>query len=278
MENYSMRSQVTAKLHAGVRNSAAKHAAAFTLTDFSISESDSNVARVTLAVAAAQDPSFEALAASFNDRFDKKAVLVEESMSMVGQLHGRKYLSVLAHMNTISVDYDENIEKMTCIASDTFMDEDENEIWHAVGNGSDRRLVLQSNDDFASILAARRKVLASPEVAAAGDNIQSGSYVMYYNTDNADMSFGFAYRSEAGLNILDRKSGKSELIDPILAVTAASDFDPSGENEVRFTGREAHTAMDSSGINKLLAYYRKIYKNTSFFVKLEKQIRGMRTA
>lgn len=273
-----MRDKVTAKLQANIRASADKRAAAFTLTDFSIAESDPNVARVMLAISSAQDPKFEDLASSFNARFNKEAILVEGSMAFVAQRNGRKYLTALAQRNVISMDYDENIAKMTCIAADTFADEDENGIWNAVGAGSDRRLVLQSSDDFSSILAARRKVLTMPEMASAADSIENGSYVMYYDSANAEMSFGFAIRSQAGLNIIDRKSGKSELIDPLLTVASVSEFDPTGDKEIRFTGREAVTAMDAGSIKKLIDYYRKIYKNTSFFVQLEKQIRGMRAA
>jgi hypothetical protein len=96
---------------------------------------------------------------------------------------------------------------------------------------------------------------------------------MYYSAEDADMKFGFGFRSEAGFNVLERRDGEVKTIDPLLIVETARNFDEDGKLEVKFTPREAEIAFDGSTVKKLVDYYRKIYRNTAFFVQLERQIR-----
>ena len=266
-----MRMSVTAKLQNEIASAAKTKQLSHNLTDFIVTASR-DTARVTLAVPSQAKYSEEALAASVAHRFNNEVGLVEGSITELSSFNGQRFFSALAQRNVVSEDYDANISKMKCLAKDTFVDETD-AIWQAVGSGSARRLVLKVEDDFESLLASRRKVMTSPELASGLPASPNGSYVMYYSPEDADMKFGFGFRSEAGFNVLERRDAEVKTIDPLLIVETARNFDEDGKLEVKFAPREAEIAFDGSTVKKLVDYYRKIYRNTAFFVQLERQIR-----
>jgi hypothetical protein len=262
---------VTAKLQKQIAESAKTKNLAFNLADFIVTAS-TDTARVTLAVPERAQYSEEALAASVTARFNNEVGLVEGSATELASFNGHRFVSALLQRNVVSEEYDANISKMKCIAKDTFMDESDS-IWQSVGSGSTRRLVLKAEDDFEALLASRRKVMTSPEMASGVASAPNGCYVMYYSPEDGGMKFGFGFRTEAGFNVLDRRNVETVTIDPLLIVETARNFDEGGKLEVKFANREAEVAFDGSTARKLIEYYRKIYRNTAFFVQLERQIK-----
>lgn len=263
-----MRTSITASVGKSIVESGKTRTASFNLVDFTMA-SDSEIALVTLAYPNTLKYDFADLAKSFNSRFEERVVLVEESFNKIGSRNGQDFAVAIARMNTISKEY--NVTEMACVASGTFLDEDENTIWRSVGTGNNKRLILQSSDDFSELLASRRRHMSVPETANVSD-IQNGQYVMYYSPIHDEMNFGFGFRTEAGLKIFNRETEELEDVDPIAVVETAAIHD--SERRLDFSNETAN--VKSENISKILDYFRKLYKGTSYFKNLEKSIRSHR--
>lgn len=265
-----MRHSVTAAMKNRIVETASKLPASFSLANFRIIEGH-DVALVTLATSASSDRTTEDLKESFAKRFDNQAVLIDQSFNVLASYNGKKFISALARQNVVSKEYD--VSGMACIAADTFLDEGENSIWKSIGQGESRRLVLQSSDDFEKLLSSRRQIMTSPELALAS-TLANGQYVMFYSPIEDEMRFGYSFIDKAGLNVVRRDNEQVEQVDAGLVVEVASQLEE--PYQVVFNNREAVTALDSQAVKDLVAYYKKLYKGTSFFMKLEKIIRNAR--
>lgn len=266
-----MRHSVTAAMKQKIAAKAKSLPASFALANFRVVDGH-NVALVTLATSNATDTNLDELKKSFDQRFEQKVVLVEGSFNHLASYNGKNFFSALARENTVSKEYD--VSKMSCIATDTFLDEDENSIWRSVGNGDSRRLVLQSSDDFEKLLASRRQVMTSPELVMAS-TLQNGQYVMFYSPVDDEMKFGYGFMNKAGYNVVERSSEEVVMVNPDLIVETASGLDD--EYQVTFDNKGLlTTAMDAASSKRLVDYFKKLYKGTAFFVKLEKIIKNSR--
>ena len=159
---------------------------------------------------------------------------------------------------------------MLLVAANMFMDESDNQAWTLVGDGENRRLVKNINDDLEVALNAHlsRKITASRKVNDRNIypiGIENHDYIMFYDVNAARVNFGFANPTEAGINVytIDKKR---RAIDPreILAAVPHEDANPY-QNNVEAVNKE-----DVAGF---LAYYEKLYANTAFFARLSELVR-----
>ena len=263
----------TAKLKSNIAESGKNRIASLSLVDFSIAE-NANVALATICHSSVLDYTEDQIAESISKRFDGQVSLVEASLRSLPVFNGNRFATALLRQNVVSKDYDENIKNMVCVASDTFVDEnDENSIWAAVGSGDTRRLMLQADDDFEGILQSRRKIKSLPELATQVE-VRNGDYTMYYSPFDNEMRYGFAVHTASGLNIFDRNSEDLLAIDPLLVMESAQINDE--DKKPNFSSEEVASKMPGERINLILDYYRRLYKGTSYFASLEKSIRTHR--
>jgi hypothetical protein len=244
-----------------------------TLADFHICGGTENrVARVTL-ITDVRDYSSEEIETAFISAMDRRARLFPKSVvRAAGSRNGKNFYSALAMLNRQSIPYKDNVEKMTVLSSSTFLD-DKEQIWRVEGDGDQRRLYINAEDDMAAIFQARRQHHLLPETAS-DNNIPNGNYCMYYSPKDGNYSFGFAFNSQRGLTIVDRKQETATVIDPALVVASdVLDVRAADDSAAAIRYEAPYGEVAASSAQKIIDYYRKIFKNTAFFVKLEAAIR-----
>lgn len=240
------------------------------LADFSVCEgTGKKVARVTLTTNIANYNEQE-IASAFSERFNRRLRIVEDSVSEVGEFAGRKYFSALALHNVRSVPYADNIGKMKAVSSSTFLDDDA-QVWSVIGTGDSRRLVVECEDDLATVLASRKKYAQLPEHASACA-VANGDYAMYYDAAKGRMEFGLVMLTKKGVVLANRQEEIDVAIDPKMIVTAQT------TEETRNLFENPYVEVSAEGATKVLEYFRKLFKNTPFFVNWEAAIKRKKAA
>lgn len=241
---------------------------ALNLADYVMCEAagGKQVARVTMS-SDMREYSEEEIASEFTNRMDGKARLILGTVTQLEADRGRNFYTALATVNRETLNYEANKDKLTVIASSTFLLEGSEKIWNVEGEGDERRLVLSSTDDLSQILAARRQFVSMREMASAV-NVRNDQYVMFYEPASGRMEFGIPVVTARGVLISSRTREEATPIDPNLIVLS---HPLPAEVSVAFENPYAEIA--ASSVQELLKYYRKLYGKTTMWVQLEQAIR-----
>lgn len=219
-------------------------------------------ARVTL-MTNMDDYTAEEIAAAFSKRMDRKARVVDGSMMQLASVRGRNFYTALVVKNTESLPYADNHKKFKLVASSTFLDDNE-QIWTVVGDGDTKRLVLNTQEDLSKVLASRKRHTNTPEHASVG--AINGHYAMYYSPVSGKMEFGFPVVTKKGVVVASRDADADIAIDPLLIVAS----EPLKDHKIF---ENPHVELSATGATKVLEYFRKLFKDTTFFVNWEAAIR-----
>jgi len=207
----------------------------------------------------------EEITASFSERNNRRVRLVPESITKCASARGRNYYTAIALMNQQTLPYEEEHKKMKVLASSTFLDDD-NQIWTVVGDGDTKRLVMNTDEDLSAVLASRKRYFPSAEFASASPRARNAHYVMYYSPAKGRMEFGFPVLTNKGVVLANRMEDAAIELDPNLIVASA----PLPDQKIF---ADVDTVVAAAATNKVLDYYKKLFADTTFFVRWEEALR-----
>ena len=235
------------------------------IASFDIVRADGpQAARVVLATNI-DDYTAEEITAAFSDRNNRRVRLVPESVSKCATARGRNYYTAIALMNQQSLPFEEEHKKMKVLASSTFLDDD-NQIWTVVGDGDTKRLVMNTDEDLTAVLASRKRYFPSTEFASASPRARNAHYVMFYSPAKGRMEFGFPVLTNKGVVLANRMDDVVQELDANLIVASA----PLPDQKIF---ADVDTVVAAGATNKVLEYYRKLFADTTFFVRWEESLR-----
>lgn len=235
------------------------------LAAFDIIKADGpQAARVTLATNI-DDYTREEITAAFSERNNRRVRLVPESVVKCASARGRNYYTAIALMNTQSLPYEEEHKKMKVLASSTFLDDD-NQIWTVQGDGDSKRLVMNTDEDLASVLASRKRYFPSAEFASASPRARNAHYVMYYSPAKGRMEFGFPVLTNKGVVLANRMEDVDQELDQNLIVASQ----PLPDQKIF---EDVDVVVSAAATSKVLDYYRKLFADTTFFIRWEESLR-----
>ena len=167
--------------------------------------------------------------------------------------------SAIVAANAISKPMDASFHQITASVASAA----DGTIWRVVDDNGSKRVVLESCDDLADILAARKAGRAThmnPHEGAGLDvaSFQNGDLVRFVNVATQTTSWGLAFRTEAGVSVVGENLEPVSV--PQLAVVASVPRERLGDVTAKVVSPyEANAKLDPAKLNDILSYLKKAW-------------------
>lgn len=272
------------------------------LQHFQPLNTEKNAFRINATFAAHAEPTNKDIAEMFGRQVDYNLSVVAGSIDRIGENQSHKIVSFLAQGNVVNRSLNEAEGRMTCVSANVFVDNEDNTLWRAEGEGEHRRLVQATQEDWGALLNSRLARRSGTMVTASaytpfhhGIRPSVTDFTMFYNTERKSVDYGFALPVQGGdVVVASMKGGNLVTVKP-LAIIEACNLSQQSENVVPSTIK----ARIRQGVNILaaglpmsadpvlepntddftapmastfLTYMASLYKGTDFFTKLSQLI------
>ena len=191
-------------------------------------------------------------------------------------------VSGIIEANTMTKEYDETDVRnnMRVITANVFAD-NEDKIWRVVESGGVKHLVQSISEDFAQLIKSRLARRSNEIVSSAVYNgivPADGDYVMFYDTNNSAINYGFAMTVAGDLHVGSRHSNDFTKIDSSQVIMAADGDSLDRKHSLNHmmkaaTPNESDFNSDTEGY---LNYMRQLFAGTDYFQGLEKLLSNRR--
>lgn len=214
------------------------------------------------------DYSGEVLGTAFSKVFAGAFSVVPSTMLKIHNKHHHLYTAVAMANTQNHMFTDETVAKLglTLTTANVFVDEQDN-VWKAVGDGDNKRIVLTSTDDYDKILGARRSRNLITAALTTNMSLNMGDYVMFYDPRSQALDFGYAVNA----NTVFSKSSQTMvqvIAELVLEVAAVGSMDV---NPLIINSKEV-MASTKTGTAAFLEYWSKLYnkpETLGFYKALE---------
>lgn len=200
----------------------------------------------------------EEIATSISTMLERKVRLVPGSVKVVDERSLPAIVSFVVAKNKVSQPFtnDGFREVSSTVAIDT-----QDRIWRIEGEGENRRLIQETQDDLDQLLQARRNRQMVHTAAANLNAIdaQSGDFVCYLDTAAGQVSYGALYNTQSGLQVVDIDTLRPQPVQKGQILEAARE---EGPRHLEFVGLEpcqVLAKLAQTDVDKILTYLAKIW-------------------
>lgn len=185
--------------------------------------------RINATHAAHVSPTEKDIAAMFAASVSNNLAIVSNSIDYVVSNERIKILSFLAQGNVISKPLEENNDRIICVSANVFLDKDDETYWRMQGDGSERRLVQATQENYDDLLHSRLARRNGTMVTASnytpfhhGIKPQVMDWAMYYSAADSKVRFGFGLPVGNGQVLLASLDGKTEKVSSLAIIDTAN--------------------------------------------------------